>query len=317
MSYNTDLQANNAELQAILEQVKTLPEAGTSVSNAVLYVEQALTPEQQAQARENIGVLEPLIGSADDITPTQVVQTIQSGQGAIISCQSNDYGTLTFTSFHLAGSGQIVASSCAINVQGVIVNASLSGTVINDEWECTTTVLVKQDDIPEAINTALADAKESGMFDGTPGEDGKDGTDGKDGVSPTVTVSAITGGNRITISDKNGSKSVDVMDGKDGDDGNDGTSVTVSNVSESTASGGTNVVTFSDGKKVNIKNGKDGKDGTNGTNGKTPVKGTDYWTSSDKTEMVNSVKAALPTLTVTGIDANGVSHSWTMYGVAQ
>ena len=47
--------------------------------------------------------------------------------------------------------------------------------------------------------------------------------------------------------------------------GEDGTSVTVSNVSESTASGGTNVVTFSDGNKVNIKNGVNGTNGTNAT----------------------------------------------------
>ena len=31
------------------------------------------------------------------------------------------------------------------------------------------------------------------------------------------------------------------------------------------------------------------------TNGKTPVKGTDYYTDADKTEMVNAVIAALPT----------------------
>jgi hypothetical protein len=55
--------------------------------------------------------------------------------------------------------------------------------------------------------------------------------------------------------------------GKDGTNGTDGTSVTVSNVSESAASGGTNTVTFSDGKKINIKNGKDGKDGSNGSDG--------------------------------------------------
>ena len=47
---------------------------------------------------------------------------------------------------------------------------------------------------------------------------------------------------------------------------------------------------------------------------KTPIKGTDYFTTSDVTEMVSSVKAAMPTLTVTGIDEEGVSHSWTMYG---
>lgn len=34
--------------------------------------------------------------------------------------------------------------------------------------------------------------------------------------------------------------------------------------------------------------------GSAGTDGKTPVKGTDYWTAADKQEIVNSVIAALP-----------------------
>lgn len=52
MSYKSELQNNNADLQAILESVNELPE---EVTNAVLYTEQTLTPEQQAQARANIG----------------------------------------------------------------------------------------------------------------------------------------------------------------------------------------------------------------------------------------------------------------------
>lgn len=67
--------------------------------------------------------------------------------------------------------------------------------------------------------------------------------------------------------------------GTPGSNGKDGTSVTVSNVSESTADGGTNVVTFSDGKKLNVKNGSKGSDG------KTPIKGTDYFTEADKEEI--------------------------------
>lgn len=66
----------------------------------------------------------------------------------------------------------------------------------------------------------------------------------------------------------------------------DGTSVTVENVSESTESGGSNVVTFSDGNEVTVKNGKDGY---------TPVKGVDYFGEDDKAEMVDSVLEALPT----------------------
>lgn len=85
--------------------------------------------------------------------------------------------------------------------------------------------------------------------------------------------------------------------GTPGSNGKDGTSVTVSNVSESTADGGTNVVTFSDGKKLNVKNGSKGSDGSPGATGPagyTPVKGTDYWTAADKAEMVNDVLNALP-----------------------
>lgn len=78
-------------------------------------------------------------------------------------------------------------------------------------------------------------------------------------------------------------------------------SVSISSVEQTTTStedGGINVVT------VTLTNGststftvKNGSRGGDGTDGKTPVKGTDYWTDADKTEMVNSVLAALPTWT--------------------
>lgn len=51
MSYNTELQSNNTELEEILNQVNALPE------DAVRYAEQNPTEEQKAQARENIGAL--------------------------------------------------------------------------------------------------------------------------------------------------------------------------------------------------------------------------------------------------------------------
>ena len=38
-----------------------------------------------------------------------------------------------------------------------------------------------------------------------------------------------------------------------------------------------------------------GNDGEDGADGKTPVKGTDYWTAADKAAMVSDVLAALPT----------------------
>lgn len=57
---------------------------------------------------------------------------------------------------------------------------------------------------------------------GAPGADGQDGApgaDGEDGYSPTVSVEAITGGHRVTITDAEGDHVFDVMDGTGGGGG--------------------------------------------------------------------------------------------------
>lgn len=43
--------------------------------------------------------------------------------------------------------------------------------------------------------------------------------------------------------------------------------------------------------------GKTGETGATGEAGYTPIRGTDYWTEADKTEIINDVLAALPTWT--------------------
>lgn len=59
----------------------------------------------------------------------------------------------------------------------------------------------------------------------------------------------------------------DGKDGTNGTNGKDGTSVTVKSVSESSADGGSNIVTFSDGKTLTVKNGSKGSKGDKGDTG--------------------------------------------------
>lgn len=167
---------------------------------------------------------------------------------------------------------------------------------------------VTADNIKAALGYTPADAEDVRQLS----EEMANG--GKDGFSPVATVTQTDDGALISITDKNGTTTATVTNGKDGepgkdgadgkdgidgkdgatgakgDPGKDGTSVTVKSVSESTVDGGSNVVTFSDGKTVTIKNGSKGSTGAAGT---TPVKGTDYFTEADKAEMVSDVVAEM------------------------
>lgn len=95
------------------------------------------------------------------------------------------------------------------------------------------------------------------------GKDYFDGEKGADGVSTTHSWNGTT----LTITSASGTSSANLKGekGDTGSAGKDGTSVTVSNVTTSTADGGSNVVTFSDGKTLTVKNGSKGSTGAAGT----------------------------------------------------
>lgn len=101
---------------------------------------------------------------------------------------------------------------------------------------------------------------------GATGATGSPGNDGSNGVSATHSWN----GTVLTVTSASGTSSADLK-GDKGDTGSDGTSVTVKSVSESTADGGSNVVTFSDGKTVTINNGNKGTTGDRGSDGISPT----------------------------------------------
>jgi hypothetical protein len=120
-------------------------------------------------------------------------------------------------------------------------------------------------DVTEDVNDALAQAKQDGDFKGDPGEKGDPGLVWKGDYQSDKNYSygdvvAFGGSSYVAIEDIN---SHDPHDDPDID------------------------------PSWNLLVAK-GANGKNGTNGKTPVKGTDYFTASDKAEMVSAVIAALP-----------------------
>lgn len=82
--------------------------------------------------------------------------------------------------------------------------------------------VVSVEQISGGHEVSIEDAQGTHTFDvmdgeagqpGAPGKDGKDGADGHDGFSPVVSVTAITGGHQVSITDAEGTETFDVMDG--------------------------------------------------------------------------------------------------------
>ena len=98
---------------------------------------------------------------------------------------------------------------------------------------------------------------------------------GSSGISPTIKVTAITGGNKVEITDANGTKIFNVMhgtngtngaDGKDGINGADGVSPTLS-VAEITGGHRVTITDVNGTQSFDVMDGQDGQDGQNGADG--------------------------------------------------
>lgn len=154
---------------------------------------------------------------------------------------------------------------------------------------------------------------------GAPGEPGytpvkgKDYFDGEDGCSPTVSVTDIAGGKRVSITDNDGTKNFDLMDGEDGS--------SIQSIERTAGNGApgtmdTYTVTLTDGHQIQfeIYNGTDGQDGYtpqknvdyfDGEDGYTPVKGVDYFDGKDGNSILSITRTA-------GNGASGATDTYTV-----
>ena len=119
--------------------------------------------------------LTPLTGTTETLTPMQVYVAIKSGKSVVLQHTNSKFGLFTFASFNIfEGEKVVVSTSIAKETGGTYLVGSLAGNAGVDAgwagWIFNATTMAEADDIPVAVNEALAQAKESGEFDGAAGK---------------------------------------------------------------------------------------------------------------------------------------------------
>ena len=273
-----------------------------------------------------------LSGSTSDITPFQVATAVQSGRDIALTHTDEIYGDITFSGFLYVPALDSVMASGVCPYMDTVMRFTLLGGISTSKWEFKYGSILTDESIPEAINTALAQAKESGEFDGEKGDKGDTGPQGPKGDTGATGPQGPKGDPGATGSQ--GPKGDTGATGATGATGQRGTGLLAVTTAPSSYTDEVNGLTpayrialstvktqastdevyagdtirysyyhypviYVDASyaycrtRVNIR----GASGAAGADGTTPVKGTDYWTEADKTEMVNDVLAALPTWT--------------------
>lgn len=166
-----------------------------------------------------------------------VITTAQTETGAKITI-TDKTGTKTITL--LNGTNGTDGANGENGADGI----SVTGSEINSNGQLIITLSNGQ-----TLNAGTA--KGSDGTDGTNGTNGKDGTNGTDGFSPVVTLTQTDAGAIISVTDADGTKTVNLYNGTNGADGTNGTNGTngtdgVSVTNAEINSGGHLIITLSD-----------------------------------------------------------------------
>ena len=98
----------------------------------------------------------PLIGTTNELTPTQVYNAVSAGIPVKVQYTDGTYGLLSFTAFNIAESLNTIVSQTIVYNGSVYILAELVGYKSNNRWGFMTTTLAQKTDIPSSLKNPNA-----------------------------------------------------------------------------------------------------------------------------------------------------------------
>ena len=113
---------------------------------------------------------EPLIGTTNDLTPTQVYEAVSAGIPVKVQYTDSTYGLISFTAFAVSESLNMIASNMIAYYNGVYILVELFGDVSGNTWGHMATTLAQKADIPKTLpnpNALTFTGAVTGNYDGS------------------------------------------------------------------------------------------------------------------------------------------------------
>ena len=174
----------------------------TNSDNSVCYVNIGFRVDNATEVNKLVVDIQPIF------IPTNIITQYPLTYKTLVVFPEHTPGNATFSVHSLGYTlGYALHSMEAAN-SSVETKANAAQTKANSAY---TLAQRKQDQLTAGDNITIVDNVISST--------GGSGTGGADGYSPTVSITDITGGNRVTVTDVNGVHTFDVMNGADGADG--------------------------------------------------------------------------------------------------
>lgn len=124
--------------------------SGADGKSAYAYAVEGGYTKTEAEFAEKLAQ-EPLIGTTNELTPTQVYEAVSAGIPVKVQYFDNTFGIIAYTNFSVAESMNVIGANTISYANGVYILGELIGNTDANEWLFLSTILAQKSDIPSAL----------------------------------------------------------------------------------------------------------------------------------------------------------------------
>ena len=143
--------------------------AGADGKSAYQYAQEGGYTGTETEFAEKLAQ-EQLTGTTNELTPTQVYQSVSAGIPVKVQYFDGNFGIFWYTNFNVAENMNAIASNTIVYYNSVYILGELIGNTDTNEWFFLSTILAQKTDIPSVLpnpNALTFTGAVTGSYDGS------------------------------------------------------------------------------------------------------------------------------------------------------